>query len=60
MSSRQVAPQPSSRDRVQGPGFDTVWGLSTRHQRFTCIRLLDSHLTEYRSAFSGNAHDEDS
>jgi hypothetical protein len=42
------------------PGFDVGWGLSTRHQRFTCVRLLDSHLTKSCSAFSGNAHDDDS
>jgi hypothetical protein len=42
------------------PSFDAAFVLSTLHQRFTCVRLLDSHLTEYLSAFSGNAHDEDS
>jgi hypothetical protein len=42
------------------PGFDVAFVLSTRHQRFTCVRLLDSYLTESCSAFSGNAHDDDS
>ena len=33
------------------PGFDDVFGLSTHHQRFTCVRLLDSYLTEYVPPF---------
>lgn len=33
------------------PGFDVAFGLSTRHQRFTCVRLLDSYLTEYVPPF---------
>lgn len=33
------------------PGFDVAFGLSTRHQRFTCLRLLDSYLTEYVPPF---------
>jgi len=27
------------------PGFDDIPMLSTLHQRFTCVRLLDTHLT---------------
>lgn len=27
------------------PGFDTVEVISTRHQRFTCVQLLEPHLT---------------
>ena len=42
------------------PGFDVAFVLSTLHQRFTCVRLPDSYLTEYLSAFSHNVHDEDS
>ena len=42
------------------PVSTSVKGLSTRHQRFTCVRLPDSYLTESRSAFSGNVHHEDS
>jgi len=30
--------------------------VSTPHQRFTCVRLLDPHLTESSSAFSFNVH----
>ena len=33
------------------PGFDVAFGLSTHHQRFTCVRLLDSYLTEYVPPF---------
>jgi hypothetical protein len=39
--------------RNQGPGFDAE---GVRHQRFTHVRLLDSHLTEFDSAFSNNAY----
>jgi hypothetical protein len=28
------------------PGFDTVAVISTRHQRFTCVQLHGSHLTQ--------------
>jgi len=42
------------------PGFDVTFVLSTHPQRFTCVRLLDSYLTESCSAFSSNAHDDDS
>jgi hypothetical protein len=34
------------------PGFDVVPTLSTLHQRFTRVRLLDPYLTESSSAFS--------
>ena len=34
------------------PGFDVVFPVSTRHQRFTHVRLLDPHLTRSRRAFS--------
>ena len=33
------------------PGFDVAWDLSTRHQRFTYVRLLDSYLTEFPPPF---------
>ena len=38
------------------PGFDGVHLFSTRHQRFTRVRLPGPHLTESRSAFSRIAH----
>jgi hypothetical protein len=36
-----LVPQPSPRR-----GFDAVWVISTLHQRFTCVRLHESHLTQ--------------
>jgi len=33
------------------PGFDAAYIVSTLHQRFTCVRLLDSHLMEYFPPF---------
>src|SRR5713101_7560588 len=53
-------PNPCSRDRSLYPGFDVVSGLTTRHQRFTRVRLLETHLTECSSAFSNNAHHQGS
>ncbi len=53
-------PSTSFAGQILDPDFDVAFGLSTRHQRFTCVRLLDSYLTESCSAFSGNAHDDDS
>src|ERR1700731_2142461 len=38
------------------PGFDAIPTLSTRHQRFTCVRLRGPYLTRYSRAFSLNAH----
>ena len=34
--------------------------VTTRHQRFTCVRLLETHLTKYSSVFSHNAHHQGS
>jgi hypothetical protein len=34
-----------SRSTHQSPGFDIVLPFSTRHQRFTCVRLHGSYLT---------------
>ena len=34
--------------------------VTTRHQRFTCVRLLETHLMKYSSAFSHNAHHQGS
>src|SRR5262245_8683568 len=34
--------------------------VTTRPQRFTCVRLRETHLTEYASAFSHNAHHQGS
>src|ERR1035441_8192940 len=45
---------------VQIPVSTSVEYVTTRHQRFTRVRLLGTHLTEYVSAFSINAHHEDS
>src|SRR5216684_2258536 len=53
-------PNPCSRDTSPNPGFDVASGLTTRHQRFTRVRLLETHLTEYSSAFSHNAHHQGS
>jgi len=36
------------------PDFDSVHLFSTRHQRFTLVRLPGTHLTESRSTFSGS------
>src|SRR5690348_15043926 len=40
------SPNPCSREPSTIPGFDVVSGLTTRHQRFTHVRLLETHLTE--------------
>ena len=37
------------------PGFDDILTLSTRHQRFTCVRLTSRHLTDLLRLFR-NAH----
>ena len=37
------------------PGFDDIPTLSTRHQRFTCVRLTSRHLTDLLRLFR-NAH----
>src|SRR6516225_1060098 len=37
---------------VQIPVSTSPEYVTTRHQRFTCVRLLETHLTEYPSAFS--------
>ena len=31
------------------PGFDAVYGVSMRHQRFTCARLSNPYMTESKS-----------
>src|ERR1700730_5940897 len=38
-----------------GSRFRRRLEFTTRHQRFTCVRLLETHLTKYSSAFSYNA-----
>src|SRR5260370_22786042 len=53
-------PIPCSRDRSLYPGFDVAFALTTRHQRFTYVRLLENHRTEYSSPFSNNAHHQGS
>jgi hypothetical protein len=45
-------PPTLSRVRNPFPVSTSARYLSTRHQRFTCVRLLDSHLTKCCSAFS--------
>lgn len=45
--SARLIPEPSSRS-----GFDVVLVISTRQQWFTRVRLLGSHLTRSRRAFS--------
>src|SRR5260370_42172464 len=40
----------------QIPVSTSVKYVTTRHQRFTRVRLLKTHLTELPSAFSHNAH----
>jgi hypothetical protein len=34
------------------PGFDITYTLTTRHQRFACVRLSEPYLTGSRPAFS--------
>jgi hypothetical protein len=41
---------------VQIPVSTSIEYVTTRHQRFTRVRLLKTHLTEWLSAFSSNAH----
>ncbi len=50
-TGKQVAPH-SDPGLTTPPGFDVITMLSTLHQQFTFVRLLDSYLTESRSAFS--------
>ena len=45
---------------VRIPVSTSIEYLTTRHQRFTYVRLLETYLTEYLSAFSHNAYHEDS
>ena len=45
---------------VQIPVSTSPEYVTTRHQRFTCVRLLETHLTKYSSAFSHNAHHQGS
>ena len=52
LGSRQVAPRLVPRATTRPLGFDVVDTLSTRHQRFAFVRLLGSHLTHSRCAFS--------
>src|SRR5271167_2500847 len=47
----RAPPNPCSRDRSPDPGFDVAWYVTTRHQRFTFVRLPETHLTKYFSAF---------
>src|SRR5262249_48624643 len=49
---RQASPRLRPR-LTTAPGFGDVPTLSTPHRRFTCVRLLGSHLTSSRPAFSG-------
>jgi hypothetical protein len=49
-------PQPSSGAEIRTPVLMPREYVSTRHQRFAHVRLLDSHLTEFDSVFSNNAH----
>jgi hypothetical protein len=51
LGRKQVSPRRIPGERLP-PGFDVVPPLSTPHRRFACARLLDSHLTASRSAFS--------
>lgn len=39
-------------EQASPPVLTSLNRISTRHQRFTCVRLFDPHLTESRSAFS--------
>lgn len=42
---------------TQGPGFDGIYdSISTPYRRFTCVRLLERHLTGSLPAFSTDAH----
>jgi hypothetical protein len=45
---------------IQIPVSTSMIYVTTRHQRFTFVRLLKTHLTELNSAFSINAHHRDS
>ena len=40
----------------RNPGFDDTLAFSTRRQRFTCVRLPSTHLTDFFSAFSDLVH----
>ena len=49
---KQVSPRLRPR-LTTAPGLGDVPTLSTPHRRFTCVRLLGSHLTSSWLAFSG-------
>ena len=44
-------PNPCSRDRSQIPVLTSIEYVTTRHQRFTRVRLLETYLTEYLPPF---------
>src|SRR5712691_2051967 len=54
-SSRQ-APARAAPGVASRPGFGAINRLSTRHQRFTRVRLRGPYLTRSRRAFFLNAH----
>ena len=58
--SKQVNPRPYHGIDIQIPVSTSSVYVTTRHQRFTRVRLRDPHLTESSSAFSFNAHHEGS
>jgi hypothetical protein len=60
LGSQQASPNPYSRNRSLVPVSTSPEYVSTLHQRFTSVRLLDSYLTDSSSAFSSNAHDQGS
>jgi hypothetical protein len=51
LGSKQVAPRLIPEQQFDS-GFDVVATLSTFHRRFAHVRLLGSHLTPSRGAFS--------
>jgi hypothetical protein len=57
-TGRRQAPPVLVPGKLQRPGFDIDYGVSTRHRRFTCVRLFGSYLTRSSRAFSEDAsHD---
>lgn len=49
----------SSRKPNSTCGFDSVFIISMGRQRFTCVRLFNSHLPVCWTGFSAVAHDQD-
>src|ERR1019366_9218930 len=51
LGNKQAPPNPCSQDRSPNPGFDVAIYVTTRHQRFTHVRLHETYLTGWSPPF---------